>query len=105
MLTVVIYGEETKAATIKYKESILKRETTILLVSIPLTLTYSLLSYKFFKMYQRENPNYSLTSKETKNVIYIGLSLSMLYTLCDYFNYKKKAKNDNKSRKRKRKNR
>lgn len=90
-----IGASETKTLTIK-KESGLKHATIVFLASIPLTLTMSMLSYKFYKMYQTSDANYSLNKVETRNTIYIGISLSLVYSVVDYINYKKKMKNGNK---------
>ncbi len=97
------FSEETSSKTIK-REPPLKHSAIIFIASLPLTLTYSLLSYRFYKMYEHSDVNYSLSKTETKNVFYFGISSSFIYAVIDYFNYKKKLNNGNHSRKKRKKN-
>ena len=103
MFTLCVFAQDTTVKTIK-KESALRHSAIVFVSSLPLALTYSLLSYRFYKMYEHSSVNYSLSKKETKNVIYVGISLSFVYSLVDYFNYKKKVKNGNRNSRNRKKN-
>ncbi len=93
VFSVSAFAEETE-----YKETPLKRGTTIFLATVPLTLAYSLLSYRFYKMYRESDFNYSLSARETRNVVYVGVSISLVYSLWDYFKSEgAKKKNAHKS--------
>ncbi len=76
-------GPELQLTLDTNKESRLKRSLIIFLSSLPLTLTYSLLAYKWYMIFATSDPTYPLSKAETTNVLLVGVSISAIFVLWD----------------------